>query len=73
MNRSIGPLWIIGLILKLSFRERYFEFPARLVDCGSGILVLRENRVELVNQSFRQISLTGHTIYDQLSRGFLVS
>ena len=70
------PIWalrVIGLLLKLSFKEWYFESIAKLIDCRGGVLMSRQDGVQFVEQTLGQLSTLRNTVDDEFDRRFLVA
>jgi len=51
MDSPIGPLWVVGLLLKFSFKEWNFKSVAKLINRCGCILVPSQDRVKFVDQA----------------------
>ena len=73
VKRSIWTLRIVRLRLELTLYQWNLDTGSKLVNRGCGVLVRRENRVKLVNETFCQWSVLRYAIHYELNCGLLVS
>ncbi len=72
MNRSIRAFRIVLLLFVPAFQQRNLYPVSELINCHRGVLVTRENAVNLVDDSFGQVSISRHAVHYQLNRRLLV-